>query len=34
MFAQVQWVMDWDNTPASGAERVDSLFLLTVGWKF
>jgi putative salt-induced outer membrane protein YdiY len=34
MFAQVQWVMDWDNTPASGADRVDSLYLLTVGWKF
>ena len=34
MFAQVQWVMDWDNTPVSGADRVDSLYLLTVGWKF
>ncbi len=34
MFAQLQWVMDWDNTPAAGAERVDSLYLLTVGWKF
>ena len=34
MFAQVQWVMDWDNTPAAGADRMDSLYLLTVGWKF
>lgn len=34
MFAQLQWVWDWDNTPAAGAERSDHLYLLTVGWSF
>lgn len=34
MFAQAQWVWDWDNTPAAGNERSDHLFLLTVGWSF
>ena len=34
MFAQLQWLFDWDNTPAPGKERVDQLYLLTVGWKF
>lgn len=34
MFAQLQWLFDWDNTPASGKKRVDNLYLLTVGWKF
>jgi len=34
MFAQLQWLFDWDNTPAPGKERVDNLYLLTVGWKF
>lgn len=34
MFAQVQWLYTWDNTPATGAERVDNLFLLMLGWSF
>ncbi len=34
MFAQLQWVWDWDNTPAPGNERADHLYLITVGWKF
>jgi len=34
MFAQLGWLMDWDNTPASGKERVDHLFTLTLGWGF
>ena len=34
MFAQLQWVMDWDNTPAQGAERLDNRYLLSVGWSF
>lgn len=34
LFAQLQWVWDWDNTPAVGAERSDHLYLLTIGWSF
>lgn len=34
LFAQLQWIYDWDNTPASGKERVDNLYLLTIGWTF
>jgi putative salt-induced outer membrane protein YdiY len=33
-FGQVQWLYDWDSTPADGKERVDNQFLLSVGWKF
>ena len=34
MFAQAQWVMDWDNTPATGKDRLDNRYLLTIGWSF
>lgn len=34
MFAQLQWIWDYDNTPATGKGRNDSLFALTVGWGF
>jgi putative salt-induced outer membrane protein YdiY len=34
MFAQLQWVYSWDNTPAEDKERVDNLYVLTVGWSF
>ncbi|MCP3916530.1 MAG: DUF481 domain-containing protein [bacterium] len=34
MFAQLQWVFDWDNTPAEGNDRDDHLLLLGVGWAF
>lgn len=34
MFAQAQWVWDWDNTPAEGNDRSDHLLLITVGWSF
>jgi putative salt-induced outer membrane protein YdiY len=33
MFAQAQWVMNYDNTPAA-SERVDNLYALTLGWSF
>jgi putative salt-induced outer membrane protein YdiY len=33
-FGQIQWLYDWDSTPADGKERVDNQFLLSVGWKF
>ena len=34
MFAQLQWLYDWNNSPATGAERVDNQYLLSIGWKF
>ena len=34
MFAQGQWVMDWDNSPATGKESVDNRYILSVGWSF
>ena len=34
MFAQAQWVMDWDNTPAPGKEPVDNRYIVSVGWAF
>lgn len=34
MFAQFQWVWDWDNTPAEGLDRSDQLYLIQVGWSF
>ena len=34
MFAQFQWLYDWNNTPAEGKKRVDNLYLITIGWTF
>ncbi|MBK7877411.1 MAG: DUF481 domain-containing protein [Planctomycetes bacterium] len=34
MFAQAQHIYTWDNTPATGADRVDELWLLSLGWSF
>jgi putative salt-induced outer membrane protein YdiY len=34
MFAQLQHIYTWDNTPATGADRVDELWLLSLGWSF
>jgi putative salt-induced outer membrane protein YdiY len=34
MFGQIQWILDYDNTPAAGKDRVDHRVLLSVGWKF
>jgi putative salt-induced outer membrane protein YdiY len=34
MFAQLQWVMDYDNTPAEGAYRMDHRVILSLGWGF
>ncbi len=34
MFAQAEWIYSWDNTPATGAERVDNLYLFALGWSF
>lgn len=34
MFGQLQWIVDYDNTPAAGKDRVDHRVLVSVGWKF
>jgi putative salt-induced outer membrane protein YdiY len=34
MFAQLQWLYQWDNTPATGKVRSDNMVLLGVGWSF
>ncbi|HVS18724.1 MAG TPA: DUF481 domain-containing protein [Planctomycetota bacterium] len=34
MFGQLQWLYDWNNSPATGAERVDNQFLFSIGFKF
>lgn len=34
MFTQLQWMLDYDNTPSPGLERVDHRFVLSVGWAF
>ncbi len=33
MFGQLQWLFDYDNTPATGKDREDHRVLLGVGWK-
>ena len=34
MYAQVQYVFDYDNTPADTKERDDHTLTLGVGWSF
>ncbi len=34
MFAQLQWLWTWDNTPAPGTHRNNNLYAITVGWSF
>ena len=34
MFAQLQWVLTYDNTPVTGLDRQDHLLALTIGWTF
>jgi len=34
MFTQLQWLLFYDNTPATGADRIDQQLLLQVGWSF
>ena len=34
MFTQFQWILDYDNTPSPGRERVDHRFFVSVGWSF
>ena len=34
LYAQFQWLFDWDNTPADGAEREDHRLFLSVGYSF
>lgn len=34
MIASLGWIWDYDNTPATGAERSDHRVLLSVGWSF
>ena len=34
MFASLQYVMDYDNTPNTGAERIDNRVVFSLGWSF
>ena len=34
LYGQFQWIFDWDNTPASGAERENHRLLFSVGYSF
>lgn len=34
MFSQLQWVWNFDNSPADGKEESDHLFVLGIGWSF
>lgn len=34
MFAQLQWLYQYNNAPATGKERNDNLLVLGVGWSF
>jgi putative salt-induced outer membrane protein YdiY len=34
MFSQLQWILDYDNTPSPGLDHADNRFLLSVGWNF
>ena len=34
MVGSLSWIMDYDNTPSPGFERVDHRFLLSIGWSF
>lgn len=34
MFAQFQWVLEYDSTPDTGKKEVDNLFAVSVGWSF
>lgn len=34
MFAQLEWLYQWDNTPATGKVRNDNLVMFGLGWSF
>ena len=34
LFAQFQWLLDHNSTPATGNDRTDNKYLLSVGWEF
>ena len=34
MLAQIQWLWEWNNNPAPGAEKNDNLIAITFGWGF
>lgn len=34
LFAQFQWILDYDNTPAAGRQRDDHRLLASIGWSF
>lgn len=34
MFASLQYVLDFDNTPSGGAERLDQRLVFALGWSF
>lgn len=34
MFTELQWELDYDNTPSSGLDRIDNRLFLNVGWEF
>ena len=33
-FGQVRWILEYDNTPNPGDDRVDNTYLLQFGWNF
>lgn len=33
-YTQLQWIYDYDNTPAAGSERADQKLVFGVGWSF
>lgn len=34
MFAQLEWQLEYDSTPAIGKDRLDNRYFLSVGWAF
>lgn len=34
MFAQFQWVLEYDSTPSPGLDSADNRYLLSIGWSF
>ena len=34
MLGSIQYVLDWDNTPAAGAKRTDQRIVISIGWSF
>lgn len=34
MFGALQWIMQWDETPATGLKQTDHRIVLSIGWTF